>query len=550
MRNLSMFYKLFNVSERIALKITCLVWTGTLIGFWVVAHNWLISLIMTLASMLSASLYYHVYSKNRILLDQITTITEEWRKGSAEKRIIKIGGRTTKVQQIAWALNDLMDQVETAQVDMHYSMAYLTYGDFSRRSYPDGLHGGFASALKRLNSITKILSSTTNAINTLVHAIYEGDFSKTVEANVEGEYQIVIEKALQAMQAMKNLSGDVGYVMDCVAQGNINHRVHADARGDFGRLKNNINATLDALGSLDDIAHVATALSTGDLTQTAIDKNYAGVFGELVKSMNNTINNLQQMMSEISHATDTISYAARGIAHGNSELAGRTNTGLESLEKTAANMEELTHTVQQNTQNARLASELARNSSGIAKTGVNVVNQVIKTMEAINESSRKIVDIISVIDGIAFQTNILALNASVEAARAGDQGRGFAVVASEVRSLAQRSANAAGEIKSLINDSVEKVEDGTLLVAKAGKTMEDIVNSIEGVTQMISEISAASEEQNAGIGAINNAINEMDDTTQQNATLVENASASSQSLEKEVKNLSSMVANFKLSGEF
>jgi methyl-accepting chemotaxis protein len=209
-------------------------------------------------------------------------------------------------------------------------------------------------------------------------------------------------------------------------------------------------------------------------------------------------------------------------------------------------MNELTSTVQHNSENAGHANDLAVGASNIASKGVAVVGQVVDTMEAINESSRKIVDIISVIDGIAFQTNILALNAAVEAARAGDQGRGFAVVATEVRSLAQRAAAAAGEIKGLIGDSVEKVEDGTRLVANAGRTMEEIVSAIRGVTTIMSEISSASLEQTTGIEQVNKAIGQMDDVTQQNAALVEEAAAAAETLEDQARSLANTVKYFNL----
>jgi len=218
------------------------------------------------------------------------------------------------------------------------------------------------------------------------------------------------------------------------------------------------------------------------------------------------------------------------------------------LEQTAASMHELTATVQHNAENAKRANDLAISAAKIAGKGGDVVQQVVVTMEEINGSSRKIVDIISVIDGIAFQTNILALNAAVEAARAGDQGRGFAVVAAEVRNLAQRAAAAAGEIKSLIGDSVDKVEEGTKLVDHAGKTMAEIVDSIRGVTAMMASITKASEEQGTGIAQVNQAIGQMDDVTQQNAALVEQAAAAAESLEEQAQSLAIMVGSFKVDG--
>lgn len=228
------------------------------------------------------------------------------------------------------------------------------------------------------------------------------------------------------------------------------------------------------------------------------------------------------------------------------DLSSRTEQQASSLEETASSMEELTSTVKQNADNARQANQLAVSASNIAAQGGGVVAQVVNTMEAINDSAKKIVDIISVIDGIAFQTNILALNAAVEAARAGEQGRGFAVVATEVRSLAQRSAAAAKDIKTLIGDSVEKVNAGSKLVAQAGSTMDEVVNSVKRVTDIMAEISAASQEQSAGIEQVNQAVSQMDQVTQQNAALVEEAAAAAGSLQDQASELAEVVSVFKL----
>ncbi|MDE2389249.1 MAG: methyl-accepting chemotaxis protein, partial [Betaproteobacteria bacterium] len=242
-----------------------------------------------------------------------------------------------------------------------------------------------------------------------------------------------------------------------------------------------------------------------------------------------------------------IATASGEIASGNSDLSQRTEEQASSLEETASSMEELTSTVRQNADNARQANQLAAGASEVAVKGGTVVGQVVQTMSSINESSKKIVDIISVIDGIAFQTNILALNAAVEAARAGEQGRGFAVVATEVRTLAQRSAAAAKEIKELISDSVVKVEDGTRLVDEAGATMDEIVNAVKRVTDIMSEISAASQEQSSGIEQVNQAVTQMDEVTQQNAALVEEAAAAAESMQDQTQALTQAVSTFKLS---
>jgi len=266
----------------------------------------------------------------------------------------------------------------------------------------------------------------------------------------------------------------------------------------------------------------------------------------VIAGMNGTVENLKGLVGDIKDSADTIGAAAKEIAAGNNDLSYRTEEQAASLEQTAASMEELTSTVQHNSENAKHANQLAIGAMDIAGKGAAVVEQVVATMDGINGASRKIVDIISVIDSIAFQTNILALNAAVEAARAGEQGRGFAVVAVEVRNLAQRAAVASGEIKSLIGDSVEKVEDGSKLVAQAGTTMKEIVNSIHTVTVLMSEISAASDEQTSGIEQVGQAITQMDDVTQQNAALVEQAAAAAESLEEQTRQLSGTLANFKL----
>ena len=255
---------------------------------------------------------------------------------------------------------------------------------------------------------------------------------------------------------------------------------------------------------------------------------------------------LQAMMSGIKKSADTIKYASAEIATGNLDLSNRTESQASSLEETASSMETLTDTVRQNAQNSNQANQLVQTAASIAVRGGQVVSEVVSTMGSINESSRKIVDIIGVIDGIAFQTNILALNAAVEAARAGEQGRGFAVVASEVRNLAQRSASAAKEIKALINDSVDKVERGSHLVDQAGQTMGEVVSAVNRVTNIMTEISAASQEQSAGIQEVSSAITQMDQMTQQNSALVEEAAAAAESLKEQAENLARLLSVFKL----
>jgi methyl-accepting chemotaxis protein len=290
---------------------------------------------------------------------------------------------------------------------------------------------------------------------------------------------------------------------------------------------------------------IADTVAAGDLSRD-FETDRGGDFGRLLRGMGEMEDTLTDVVGRIKTTTDSILVASGQIASGNQDLSSRTEEQASSLEQTAASMEELTSTVKQNADNARQANQLAVSASEVAVKGGAVVGQVVDTMASIDASSKKIVDIIGVIDGIAFQTNILALNAAVEAARAGEQGRGFAVVAAEVRNLAQRSAAAAKEIKGLIDDSVGKVQAGTSLVGEAGNTMQEIVGSVKRVTDIMGEITAASHEQTQGIEQINQAITQMDQVTQQNAALVEEAAAAAASLQEQAGGLAKIVGMFKL----
>ncbi|HUC63804.1 MAG TPA: methyl-accepting chemotaxis protein [Stellaceae bacterium] len=291
---------------------------------------------------------------------------------------------------------------------------------------------------------------------------------------------------------------------------------------------------------------IVTAAKNNDLSQRVPLEGKTGEIEALCGGVNGLLDSMTAIVTSIIDSSGTIATAAREIAMGNTDLSQRTEEQASSLEETAASLEELTTTVKQNADNAQQANKLASSASDVAVKGGKVVNEVVQTMDGITQASRKIAEIIGVIDEIAFQTNILALNAAVEAARAGEQGRGFAVVAAEVRNLAQRSANAAKEIKALISDSVSKVDAGSKLVDSAGKTMEEIVSSVKRVTDIMSEISAASQEQSAGIEQVNTAVTQMDKITQQNAALVEEAAASAKSMEEQTGALSDMVAVFTL----
>jgi methyl-accepting chemotaxis protein len=420
-------------------------------------------------------------------------------------------------------------------------------GKLSTRADISKHHGDFRKIVAGINETLDAVIGPLNTAASYVDRISKGDIPPKITDTFNGDFNSLKNNLNAVIDAIQALVADVNLLSNAAAEGKLSARADATKhKGDYRKIVVGVNDTLNSIVSpINEVIRVLSALAKSDLTEM-ITTNYQGSFAELCDNVNISVNNLAQAVNTIKEATDSINTAAKEIAAGNNDLSHRTEEQAASLEQTAASMEELTSTVQQNSQNAKQASQLAVNASATADKGVAVVGQVMATMEDINQSSHKIVDIISVIDSIAFQTNILALNAAVEAARAGDQGRGFAVVAIEVRNLAQRAALAAGEIKKLIADSVEKVENGTTLVTQAGKTMEEIVSSISGVTVIMSAISSASMEQTSGIEQVNQAITQMDDVTQQNAALVEQAAASAESLEEQTQNLSVTVGQFKV----
>ena len=343
---------------------------------------------------------------------------------------------------------------------------------------------------------------------------------------------------------------EVQDIVTAALDGDLSRRVGLEGKQGFMReLAQGINDLIQTNTQvLGDLQRLLSALARGDLTEN-IEADYRGTYAELKDDANATVARLQEMIGQVRGAVESINTAAAEIATGNSDLAQRTELQATSLEKTVTRMDELTRTVGDNATSAARANQLAIEASAAAARGGEVVDRVVSTMAAINESSRRIGDIIGVIDGIAFQTNLLALNAAVEAARAGEQGRGFAVVATEVRKLAQRSAEAAREIRTLIDDSAARVDAGSRLVEQAGQGMGEIVTAISHVTEIVGGISSASAEQSVGIGQVNQSLAQMDDVTQQNAALVEEAAAAAESLEEQARNLAEVVALFRLHPE-
>ncbi|MRH02321.1 HAMP domain-containing protein [Xanthomonas sontii] len=419
-------------------------------------------------------------------------------------------------------------------------------GEVSHRIEAQAFPGDYGRMAAETNALVASHLAVKTRLAQIMGRYAIGDLSQDMD-RLPGEEAVLSQTMDEVKANLSAMNGQIKQLATSAADGDFS------ARGDAERFQYDFRVMVDSLnqlmatadGNLQALSTLLQAIAAGDLT-ARMHGDFRGVFAQMRDDANATAEQLAGIVGRIKHSAVSINAAASEIAAGNDDLSRRTEQQAASLEETAASMEELTSTVRQNAEHARQANQLAAGAASVASQGGDVVGQVVTTMSGIEDASRRIADIISVIDGIAFQTNILALNAAVEAARAGDQGRGFAVVASEVRTLAQRSASAAKEIKSLIDDSVSRVAEGSVLVDQAGKTMTEIVTSVQRVTDIMGEISAASQEQSAGIEQVNQTVTQMDESTQQNAALVEEASAAARSMEQQAVELSQAVALFKL----
>ena len=408
--------------------------------------------------------------------------------------------------------------------------------------------GVYGQMAKSINELVQSHIAVKMKVVEVVKRYALGDLS--VDMNRLPGQKAQITAAIDGVKAsLQAVNGQIKGLVDAAVAGNFKARGEAAKfQYEFREMIEGLNRLMEISDvGLGEVSRILDALSKGDLTQR-IDGNYQGTFGKLQDDSNTTVARLQEVVSRIKEATEAIDTASKEIAAGNQDLSSRTEEQASSLEETASSMEELNATVKQNAENARQANELAKKSNEAVSRGGEAVRRVVTTMGDIQDSSKKIADIIGVIDSIAFQTNILALNAAVEAARAGEQGRGFAVVATEVRNLAQRSATAAKEIKELIAASVEKVEGGAKLVDQAGNAMDEVVASFRQVAELVTEISGASREQSSGIEQVTQAVSQMDEVTQQNAALVEEAAAAAESLEEQARGLVQAVSMFRLPG--
>jgi len=441
-------------------------------------------------------------------------------------------------------------------------------GHLSTRADATKYQGDFRKVIDGFNKSLDAIVTPLNMAAGYVDNFAKGNIPAKVLDTYNGDFNTIKNNLNACVDALNLLVTDANMLAQAAQNNQLDARADTSKHwGDYRKVVEGVNGTLDTVmqknaidaankakeaqvlsDAVDETQDVIEAAKSGDLTNRVSLAGKTGAIAALCDGVNALMDKMTEVVVQVREAGETINTAAGEISTGNNDLSSRTEQQASSLEETAASMEELASTVKNNAENSKQANQLAASASNVAIKGGEVVGQVVSTMSSINESAKKIEDIISVIDGIAFQTNILALNAAVEAARAGEQGRGFAVVAGEVRNLAQRSASAAKEIKELITDSVSKTAEGTVQVENAGKTMQEIVSSVQRVTDIMGEITAASIEQSAGIDQVNSAITSMDEVTQQNAALVEEAAAAAESLVEQAVTLMDTVNEFKLNG--
>ena len=439
------------------------------------------------------------------------------------------------------ALNGLMSSLDKAITEANHVVGAIANADFNQR-----MQGNYAGDLNQLklgiNASAESVSFMMAELEKVMKALQQGNLGIQMDTRVPADFRHSVDVALGSLN---QIVADINQIMQRLNDGNFDARVNANAQGDLLNMKQAVNGTLDTLEHLvDDLVRMAQAQMEGDLTLVS-QGNYKGRFKELQDARASSTNRIKEVVNMALEASHVVSDAAGQVSQGSSDLSSRVQEQAAALEQTSATMHQMTSAVEANTENASRVASLAHQVQGQSTDGVQVMQQTIEAMRSIQQASNKIADIVSIIDSIAFQTNLLALNAAVEAARAGEHGRGFAVVASEVRALAGKSAEAAKDIKGLIEDSVQRINAGTKLADKSGEMLSTISESVKEVANMIEAISAASKEQSTGISQVHLAIADIDRVTQENAALVEETTAAAESLNHEANELRNNMSFFK-----